>query len=404
MIKVRGKYNTAKVFVDGMDDETHGQIIELLNQKFVADSQVRIMPDTHAGKGCVIGFTQTIQDKVVPNLVGVDIGCGMHVSNLGKVDIDFSALDKFIKNKVPHGSGIHKESQVNFKDKLNELICLREISKRARDFNLGIGSLGGGNHFIEANVDKYGDVYLVIHSGSRNLGAQVCQHYQKLAVQYHNGINDVYYDEQSKLIATYKKDGRKKEIQNALSELKKKFSVQSDIPDALCYLEGKLLNDYLHDLKIAQEYAVLNREVMSKNILNALGIGYNSQFHTIHNYIDLDKMILRKGAVSALDNELMIIPLNMRDGSILAYGKGNPDWNFSAPHGAGRLYSRTRAKELFKLDDFEESMTGIYTTSVRESTLDESPFAYKSMESIIDNVGESVEIVDIMRPLYNFKA
>ena len=404
MRTINGKHNTAKVFIDNIDSETESQIIELLNQEFVKDSQVRIMPDTHAGKGCVIGFTQTIGDKVVPNLVGVDIGCGMHVSNLGKVDIDFSALDKFIKNKIPHGSGIHKESQVNFKNRLNELICLREISKKSRDFNLGIGSLGGGNHFIESNIDQNGNIYLVIHSGSRNLGAKVCEHYQKLAIQYHNGINDAYYDEQNKLIQTYKNNGRRKEIQNALSELKKKFSVQSSIPDALCYLEGKLLNDYLHDLKIAQEYAVLNREVMSRNILNFLGIEIQSQFHTIHNYIDLDKMILRKGAVSALDNELMIIPLNMRDGSILAYGKGNLDWNFSAPHGAGRLYSRTRAKELFDLNNFEKSMAGIYTTSVRESTLDESPFAYKSMESIIDNVDDSVEIVDIMRPLYNFKA
>jgi RNA-splicing ligase RtcB len=269
---------------------------------------------------------------------------------------------------------------------------------------LAIGSLGGGNHFIELNMDNDGNVFLVIHSGSRNMGLQIANHYQKMAIQYHHKQGDYYLAVRKNLISLYKKQGKQAELQDALKKLGESFKVDTYIPDELCYLAGSMTLDYFYDLKIAQRYAELNREVMAKNILNFLNITPESSFHTVHNYIDLENKILRKGAVSAKDNQLLIIPVNMRDGSILAYGKGNEDWNFSAPHGAGRLMSRTRAKEEVSLTEFQEAMTGVYSTSVRESTIDESPFAYKSMDDIINNVGDTVEIHKIIRPIYNFKA
>jgi RNA-splicing ligase RtcB len=405
MQNIKGKHNTAKVFTDTLDSATRDQIELLLNQEFVADSQIRVMPDTHKGTGCVIGMTMTIEDKVVPNIVGVDIGCGMYVSMLGKVDVDLPNLDRFITNKIPHGKANNRESQINYDSEIKRLHCYKDLSKKSQDFNLAIGSLGGGNHFIELNMDNDGNVFLVIHSGSRNMGLQIANYYQKKAIKYHRNQGNDYVETRKDLITLYKKQGKQSELQNALSQLEKSYSNSGEsIPDALCYLEGAMTTDYFHDLKIAQKYAELNREIMSRNILNFLGITPEFSFHTVHNYIDLENKILRKGAVSAEDNQLLIIPINMRDGSILAYGKGNADWNYSAPHGAGRLMSRTTAKEKISLTEFKETMTGVYSTSVRESTIDESPFAYKSMDDIINNIGDTVEIHKIIRPIYNFKA
>lgn len=406
MITLNGKYNTAKVFIDNMEETAISQIIELCNQEFVEGSQIRIMPDVHAGAGCTIGTTMTIQDKIVPNLVGVDIGCGMICITLKNVKLNLPEIDKFIRNNIPHGHGINKEPQVNFKDNINNLLCLRELHKSTTEFNLALGSLGGGNHFIEINEDGNGDRYLVIHSGSRNMGLQIANYYQDRAFDYHNGIDNEFETEKRELIKEYKLTNKRNQIPNAIDVLKKKHKRISSIPKALCYLEGQLTKDYLHDLNIAQQYAKLNRETMAKKIIDFIGLNFDQQysFQTIHNYIDLDYMILRKGAVSAKGGELLIIPINMRDGSLLCMGKGNPDWNFSAPHGAGRLMSRTTAKELINMEDFTNSMQGIYSTSVNQNTLDESPMAYKPIQEIINNIKDTVKIIDIIKPIYNFKA
>ena len=407
MFELQGKYSTAKIFTDNMEETAQAQTIELLNQPSFKDAKVRIMPDTHAGKGCVIGFTADLGDKVIPNLVGVDIGCGMLVVKLGKVEIDFAKLDEYIRKNIPFGQNINQNPKVDYKDEIEKLICFRDIPKSSKEFNRAIGSLGGGNHFIEVNIDENENKYLVIHSGSRNLGHQVATYYQKRAYDYHNGMNDEYVKAQEKLIKEYKEKGKREEIQAALKELKKSFQRESSIPKDLCYLEGKLRADYLHDMRIAQEYASLNREVMGKRIVNeCLGLNFNQleHFQTIHNYIDLETNIIRKGAISAKQGEVVIIPINMRDGSIIAIGKGNEDWNNSAPHGAGRLMSRSRAKELLSLDEFKDTMGNVWSTSVKETTLDEAPMAYKPMEEILNNIGETVDVISIIKPLYNFKA
>lgn len=393
MIELKGKYNTAKVFTDNMDEKAMGQVIELLNEEFSAGSSIRVMPDTHAGAGCVIGTTMTIGDKVVPNLVGVDIGCGMLTVELGKIAIKFEALDNFIRNNVPHGFNAHEDER-EFPP-LEELRCKAQVNmSRAKK---SIGSLGGGNHFIEVNEDSKGSRYLVIHSGSRYLGLQVAKYYQDLA--YSNLTSTK--DDRDRIVEELKAQGREKEIHQALRGMKAK-KVNKD----LAYLEGQDLEDYLHDMDIAQRYAVHNRIMMMNDILAHLNLNRQAHifFSTIHNYIDTETRILRKGAISAKAGELVLIPINMRDGSILAVGKGNPDWNYSAPHGAGRLFSRGKAKETFNLEDYKETMKDIYTTSVTESTLDECPMAYKPIEEIIENTKDAVEILDIIRPLYNFKA
>jgi RNA-splicing ligase RtcB len=407
MIEIRGKYNAAKVFADHVEESATSQVIELCNQSFVKGSQIRMMPDLHSGAGCVIGTTMTITDKVVPSFVGVDLGCGVEVVKLGDITIDFTKLDKFITNKIPHGHGINKEPVINFKDAINSLICLRDLHKDVSEFNRAIGSLGGGNHFIEVDKDENDDLYLVIHSGSRNMGLQIAKHYQDRAFDYHNGINDDFEKAKLQLIEEYKTAGKRAQIQNALDVLKKQFRKESAVDKDFCYVEGLHLNDYLHDMGIAQRYAALNREVMAKRIVEEcldLKIDDLESFTTIHNYIDLDNLILRKGAVSAQQGEILIIPINMRDGSLICKGKGNPDWNFSAPHGAGRLMSRTVAKENLSMEEFKNSMSHIYTTSVRQSTLDEAPLAYKPMQEIIDNIGDTVDILKIIKPLYNFKS
>jgi RNA-splicing ligase RtcB len=404
-VELIGQYNIAKVFTHNIEDGAKEQIIELLNQDFIKDSKVRIMPDVHQGMGCVIGFTADMRDKVIPNIVGVDIGCGMLTVELGDIDIDLPTLDSIINEKIPSGKSVHNERKFKF-DEFMDLYCFREL-KDTRRIERSIGTLGGGNHFIELNIDIKGNKYLVIHSGSRNLGKQVAEIYQKLAIDLCSGKED-YFIKRDEIIASYKAEGRRKEIKKVLEELKKEYAdLQPKYPKALCYLTGEYREKYLYDMKICQEYASLNREVMADIILyNLLERNLNefNSFQTIHNYINFKDNIIRKGAISAYKGEKVLIPINMRDGSIVAIGKGNPDWNYSAPHGAGRLMSRNTAKEVCTLDEFKKSMEGIYSTSINEYTLDESPFAYKPMEDIINNIGETVEILDIIKPIYNFKA
>ncbi len=405
MIELKGKYNTAKVFTDKLENKAQTQIIELCDQEFVQGGKIRIMPDTHAGAGCVIGFTADLGDKVIPNIVGVDIGCGMLTLELGKLGLDLMQLDDVIRQYVPSGKNTHEARVVKF-DKLSELNCYRSL-KDTKRIERSIGTLGGGNHFIEIDKDSHDNLYLVIHSGSRNLGKQVAEHYQKLAIELCSGKED-YFVQRDQLIAEYKQQGKKQLIQKVLKDLEKKYNhLQPDFPKELCFLSGEWRNNYLHDMNICQEYAALNRVTMANIILTKLlgmAIDDFNSFQTIHNYINFKDNIIRKGAISAYEDEKVLIPINMRDGSIIALGKGNPDWNYSAPHGAGRLMSRTQAKELVSLEEFKKSMEGIYSTSVSQSTLDESPMAYKSMEEIISNIGDTAKIIDIIKPLYNFKA
>lgn len=409
MIELQGKYNTAKVFTDNVESTAQSQIIELCNQDFTQGGKIRIMPDTHAGSGCVIGFTADLGDKVIPNIVGVDIGCGMLTVELGKTNIDLQKLDEIIRQYVPCGKDIHYMGKVVKFDKIQELHCYRSL-KDTKRMEKSIGTLGGGNHFIEVNKDSNDNLYLVIHSGSRNLGKQVADHYQNLAIDLCSGKGD-YYIQRDQLIKDYKQQGRRNEIQKALKELEKKFNnLLPSYPNDLCFLTGKWREKYLHDMNICQEYANLNRIVMAKIILTKLfnykedQMGKLPTFHTVHNYINFKDNIIRKGAISAYKDEKVLIPINMRDGSILGIGKGNLDWNYSAPHGAGRLMSRSKAKELVNLEEFEKTMEGIYTTSVGLSTLDEAPMAYKPMQEILDNIGDTIEVIDIIKPIYNFKA
>ncbi|SNS23786.1 RNA-splicing ligase RtcB, repairs tRNA damage [Anaerovirgula multivorans] len=407
MLELKGRYNVAKVFTDNIEETAIGEIINLCNQEFTKDSKIRIMPDVHAGMGCVIGTTMTIKDKIVPNLVGVDIGCGMVTIKLDDVDLDLPKLDQFIRSNIPSGFNINEHAQVDFKDEITNLKCFRDIPKSSKEFNRALGSLGGGNHFIEVDIDDENNKYLIIHSGSRNLGNQVARYYQNKAYDYHNGIDEKFEEAKLELIKNYKAMGKRKEIQNALKKLQLKHKKECKIPKDLCYLEGILMQNYLHDMKIVQQYANLNRKVMAKRIVEeCLGLEYNKLhvFQTIHNYIDLENMILRKGSISAQCDEIVLIPINMRDGCIIAKGKGNPEWNYSAPHGAGRLMSRGKAKELIILNDFKETMKDIYSSSVGEHTLDEAPMAYKPIEEILNNIGDTVEILKIIKPIYNFKA
>lgn len=402
-----------KIFTNNIEDEAVKQLDELLEQEPFKDCKVRIMPDVHAGKGCVIGFTADLGNKVIPNIVGVDIGCGMLCVELGNMALDFEKLDKIIIENIPSGRNIREQKLIDF-EKINELYCLREL-KESNKFNKAIGTLGGGNHFVEIDVDDENNKYLVIHTGSRNLGKQVADYYQNLAVELCSGKEEMY-KKKEKIIKTYKEQGKKSEIQEALKELEKEYkNNKPNLPKDLCYLENRYRDMYLHDMKICQEYASLNRLHIAKEILmNYFQLTYvpeidyppimNNRFETIHNYISFEDNIVRKGAISAKKGEKVLIPINMRDGSIIAVGKGNKDWNQSAPHGAGRIMSRIKAKETFTLDEFEKSMKGIYTTSVSVETIDEAPFVYKPMREIIDNIQDTVEIKKIIKPIYNFKA
>lgn len=399
MIYARGKYNEAKIFTDLVEDAAIEQIKTMLDQEFVRDSRVRIMPDVHAGAGCTIGTTMTITDKVCPNLVGVDIGCGMLVVELKDKDIDLEELDRVIHKHVPSGYHINMMGHpYNEYVNLNELRCIEYVDiERAK---LSLGTLGGGNHFIELNKDDKGHLYLVIHSGSRHLGLEVAGYYQHLA---ESQMRERTKTDTSELIADLIDQGRQSDIE---AELKKFKEANPEVPKDLAYLTGQAFNDYIHDMCIVQNYAAWNRLAMLETIwANMPGrIHPKGYFTTIHNYIDVGNRILRKGAVSALDGERLIIPINMRDGSLICVGKGNPDWNYSAPHGAGRLMSRAQAKKSISMDEFEASMEGVYTTSVNEYTLDECPMAYKPMDSIVENISDTVYIEKIIRPIYNFKA
>lgn len=392
-----------KIFTDNIEDEAIMQIDLLLEQEPFKDCKVRIMPDVHSGKGCVIGFTADLGNKVIPNIVGVDIGCGMLCVELGKVDLDLAKMDKIINKVIPAGRNIRERKLTDF-EKINDLYCLREL-RDIKKFNKSIGTLGGGNHFIEIDKDEENNKYLVIHTGSRNLGKQVADYYQGLAIELCSGKEDMF-EEKEKIIKEYKAQGRKAEIQKALKDLEKKYkNNKPNLPNELCYLTGKYREMYLHDMKICQEYASLNRLYIAKEIL----INYFENcdfysFETIHNYISFEDNIVRKGAISAKEGERVLIPINMRDGSIIAVGKGNKDWNQSAPHGAGRIMSRKKAKETFKLEDFKESMKDVYTTSVVKETIDEAPFVYKSMQEILDNIKDTVEVERVIKPIYNFKA
>lgn len=439
MFELTGKYGTAKVFTDVCEDEAKDQIRTMLDQPFAENANVRIMPDVHAGKGCTIGTTMRITDKVCPNLVGVDIGCGMYVCRLhlaGKdilnLELLIADLDNTLTRSIPSGRDVNIQPHYNalkFEDDLKQLYCYEHINA---DYALqSLGSLGGGNHFIELNKDSRGTYYLVVHSGSRHLGVEVATYYQNKAIQ----AMESAYDTKAALIAQYKAEGRQQEIQAALKTLTAPV-IQKD----LAYCKGVLFDQYIHDMQIVQEFAKLNRETIVQEIVERWAGSQQTRpdladshmwnglttptfvpmFHTVHNYIDIPavpeeatsvflgpsnkEMILRKGAVSAMSDELLLIPINMRDGSLICRGKGKPDWNYSAPHGAGRLMSRSKARESLSMDDFRKSMTGIYSTSIVESTIDESPMAYKSIEDITSNIRDTVTILDVLKPIYNFKA
>jgi len=395
-----------KIFAKTVEQEVNDQLKQLLSVKVFRDAKVRIMPDTHAGKGCVIGFTANLGDKVVPNLVGVDIGCGMYVCELGKVDISddvLAGLDKFIHENVPAGMTANDDKHCVGFAKLQDLKMWKYL-KNVEHLFRSVGSLGGGNHFIELNKDSKGNVYLVIHTGSRNLGQQVCRYYQAIAIDDCNVKSEEVKAKTEQLIAEYKEALRHKEIAQAVRELREKYANIEKVPEDLCYLEGAHRDDYLHDMKICQEYAVKNREEIARRIIEFLKVDPVEAFHTVHNYIDFEDNIIRKGAIRCNKGEKCIIPLNMKDGSIIGIGKGNEDWNCSGPHGAGRLMSRSKACEAISMDDFKHSMEGIFTTSVNESTLDESPMAYKDANEIIELVKDTIDIVDVIKPIYNFKA
>lgn len=390
-----------KIFTKNIEEQAINQINELLKQETFKNSKVRIMPDVHAGKGCVIGFTGNLGEKVIPNIVGVDIGCGMLCVELGNIDLDLEKLDKIIREYVPSGMNVNDEVYEYFD--ISKLLCHKELKNKDNWLEKSMGTLGGGNHFIEIDVDENDNKYLIIHTGSRNLGKQVAEIYQEKAIKYCS-YEDEMKEEKQKIIKKYKVSGKEKDIQNKLIEISKKYEGKTKLPKDLCYLEGKLREDYLHDMKICQEFAVENRKEIAFIIMSKMNLDYIDCFETIHNYISFEDNIVRKGAISAKTGEMVLIPMNMRDGCIIGIGKGNDDWNCSAPHGAGRIMSRMQAKETFNLDEYKESMKNIYTTSVNENTIDEAPFVYKPMQEIIDNIGDTVDIIKIIKPIYNFKA
>ena len=400
MFEIKGKVNTAICYATVVEEEAIEQVRRMCDYPFTEGAKIRIMPDVHAGKGCTIGTTMTVVDKAVPNVVGVDIGCGMYTVNLGKAEIDLEKLDA-AAHYIPSGRNVWEGRQERFD--LTGLRCYREL-KEMKWLERSLGTLGGGNHFIEIVRAADGTNYLVIHSGSRNLGKQVAELYQQLAINLSRGYGD-YLEQRDEIIRTYKEQGRKSEIQKALKELHwQVYESETPVPEDLCYLSGKYLEDYLHDVEICQAFARRNREKMAEILLERTGIAGGEAFHTIHNYIDTDERILRKGAIAAHAGEKVLIPINMRDGSVLAIGKGNPEWNYSAPHGAGRVMSRSKAKNTLSMEEYREEMKGVYTTSVNEQTLDEAPMAYKSLEDIIDVIKDSVDVIDVMKPIYNFKA
>lgn len=395
---IQGKVASAIAYASVIEQEAIDQIRRMCDYDFTEGSTIRIMPDVHAGKGCTIGTTMTIKGKAVPNVVGVDIGCGMYTIKLNGREVDLARLDE-AAHFVPSGMKVWEGRQEPFD--LEALRCFRAL-KDTRRLQRSLGTLGGGNHFIEIDRAADGTLYLIIHTGSRNLGKQVAEYYQHLAVELNQG-REAYFKKRDALIAEYKAAGRREEIQAALKMLEWEDKPLT-IPEDLCYVYGEYLDDYLHDVEICQQFARRNRELIAEILLSRSGLNGGEAFHTIHNYIDTQEMILRKGAIAAHKGEKVLIPINMRDGSVLAIGRGNPDWNYSAPHGAGRLLSRAAARQTLDMDAYAEAMKGIYTTSVNASTIDEAPMAYKSLEDIIDVIRDSVDVIDIMKPIYNFKA
>lgn len=407
-----------KIFTDNIEQNALEQIKVLLSIDVFSDKKIRIMPDVHAGAGCVIGFTGNLGDKVIPNIVGMDIGCGMRVLKLGYIgNIDFHAFHEFIRANVPSGK-IAREDKFGFvplvgdemeiyreaKNLVKELYCYRELKDSSR-INKSIGTLGGGNHFIELDKDEEENVYLVIHTGSRNLGLQVAEIYQKLAVRHLTDGADELEDRIKNVIAEYKAMGRKSELQEVIKKMRKEQLMEDPfIPAEFCYVEGEVREQYLHDMRVCQQWAVLNRKLISMLLLKFFpDAKIENEFESVHNYIS-DDNVIRKGAISAAKGEQCIIPLNMRDGSLLCIGKGNVDWNCSAPHGAGRILSRSQAYEVISMEDFEASMQGIYSESIVDSTRDESPMVYKPASEIINNISDTVIVANIIRPIFNFKA
>lgn len=400
---IEGKFTNAVVYADILDDTTIEQIRTLIDQEFMKDIKVRIMADCHTGKGCVIGTTLEVMDKIVPNLVGVDIGCGMLTVKLGKIHLDFKELDEFIHANIPAGMMVNETitpSKVNIED----LKCFKEL-KRTTYLKKSLGTLGGGNHFIEMDINEQQEYFLVIHTGSRNLGNQVAQIYQEKAISYHE--NKLFNKREviHNMIEEYKATGRQREIQAEIDRISN-LTIELPMPRELCYLEGTEFADYMFDMELCQQFATENRLEIARRIVTFLGLNLEAleHFETIHNYINMKDHILRKGSIAAYSNETVLIPMNMRDGCIIAKGKSNADYNFSAPHGAGRVMSRGEALKRIKMDDFKQAMSGIYSTTVDESTIDESPFAYKPMESILKNIKDTVEVLEIIKPVYNFKA
>lgn len=399
--------SSLKIFADHIESKAQNQIDLLLKQELFKNCKIRIMPDVHAGVGCVIGFTGDLGDKVIPNIVGVDIGCGILTINIGKIELDLDKLDRIINQYIPSGFNVHRQKKVAFDD-IKKLKCyhqLRDIKRLIRS----IGTLGGGNHFIEVGADQEGYKYLIIHSGSRNLGHQVASYYQKLAIDLCSGKEEMF-KEKEKIINLYKSIDQKQDLKGVLKKLEARYQkLKPSLPRELCYLSGNYRNDYLHDMNICQQFASLNRKTIAEIIINKY---FNSPasftkrfpyFETIHNYIDLNSNIIRKGAISATKGEKLLIPLNMKDGCIIGIGKGNEDWNFSAPHGAGRIMSRREAKSRVNLAEFQNIMEGIYTTSVTKATLDEAPMVYKPTTEILNKIKDTVDIIKIIKPIYNFK-
>lgn len=401
MIEIKGKYNTAMIYNDEVELSAQNQIRELCNLGAFSESQIRVMPDVHAGIGCTVGTTLTIKDRVIPNLVGVDAGCGMEVVKLKCTDIDFPTLDKTIRNKIPSGRGVRKTGDMILRDNLSfeSLRCAKFIDLKRAVHSLG--TLGGGNHFIEIDRGKDGSLYLVIHSGSRHLGVDIASYYQEKGWQSRKERSEKVVNE---TVAELSRNGKEQFVEDALRALADGQVEGLGLPKELSWVEGQDFEDYIHDMKFAQKFATKNRKVMAAIILKAMNLDSDGEFTTIHNYIDLDSMILRKGAVSAKSGEVLLIPMNMRDGSFICKGRGNPDWNFSAPHGAGRLLSRKDARETFTIEEFKKEMEGIWSSSISKGTLDESPMAYKDADSIMKYIEPTVEVLEVIKPIYNFKA
>ncbi len=396
MIELNGKFADAKIFTDVVDTKAISQVISLLNQPYAENSRIRMMPDITPGEGCTVGTTMTIKDRVCPNLVGSDIGCGMETIQIREKELDLIKLDRIIREKIPSGFKIHdRVPKVAKKLNLSDMFCANQIRLEASLRSLG--TLGGGNHFIEVDKDDNGELYVVIHSGSRKLGLEVAKYYQKQACKYLTGYSDEELEQKRRELNAQ----GCKNIEGTIKNLKPKHC---GIPSELSYIEGMLMQQYLNDMKMVQGFAELNRKIMMDVIIEEMNLQVVDRFTTVHNYIDTDSMILRKGAVSAKAGERLLIPINMRDGSLICTGKGNEDWNYSAPHGAGRLMSRGEAKELLTLEEYKKEMEGIYTTSVNLSTLDESPMAYKRLSDIVDNIHPTVVINAMIKPIYNFKA